>query len=284
MHHSPQRRSWLVEPLSLILVLGPGLASTARAQSTGIPPQPTPVETTTFHAYGGDLGFEGDDGFRVAVEGGEFRHRGHRHLGGVGRIESPWGEEMPVRYWFNSDGSFGIEYDGNAAILYGFDLDGRLDQVTVATPQTSRTVQVGSRAERYLRGELGPWELDLEPYEVLLQQIASNHSPAFLEGVERLHAGVVGEGLVAPAGCATDALECSLAVLGWIGSFPAIAAACTVGGVLTLGAGCLAAIIGHEVASGYVITQCANAILNCGAEDSRHDPGDGCNGPGHTDE
>lgn len=277
MHYSPQRRTRLAEPLSLLLILGPALAGAARAQQSDL-------ASTTFHGYGGDLGVESDDGFRVSLEGGEYRHRGHRHLGGAGRIDSPWGETMPVRYWFNSDGSFAIEYDGNAAVLYSFESNGRVDQVTVATPAAAGSVRVGDRGERFLTGAVEAWELDVTPYEVLLEQIAANHTPEFLDGVERLHGKVAVEGLATPAGCATDALNCSLAILGWIGSFPAIAAACTVGGVVTLGASCLAAIIAHEVASGTVLTQCTNAILNCGGEDPRHDPGDGCNGPGHTSE
>ncbi len=234
-----------------------------------------------FESSDAGLAVVADNGFEVSVVAGEWRHRGHRHLGGSGAILSPWGEEMPVRYWFNPDGSFAVEYDRNAILHYAFDARGGLTDVTAASETELATSFAGHRAEAAALGGVDPLDLDLTPYEVLFEQLSRNHGNDFLDGANQLSRELARTGVAAPASCVTDILGCTASIVGWVATVPGIAAGCTVGGVVSFGAACLAAILGHEGASIAAVATCTAAIQNCTNHDHQQgDPGDGCNGPG----
>jgi hypothetical protein len=278
--------------LFLLLIFTPAVGDPLIAQrplsphapAPGSPP-PAPATTAApFQSYGTGLGVEADNGFVVSIANGEWRHEGHTHVGGAGSISSPWGEEMTLRYWFNGDGSFAVEYDGNATIHFVTDELGRISEIMSMTAEGVRFAHVGDRAQRLGLGGVDLWSQDVEPYRALLAQIARNHSPDFLRGSERLHRKLESTQLASPAGCAGDIIACTGAIIGWVATVPAIAAGCTAGTAVTLGAACLAAILAHEGASVAVVGACINAITNCTDHSQHGDPGDGCSGPGGTPE
>lgn len=279
MVRTRDRWNCLPRPLAFLLVLLPVLAPAARAQ-------PAPSGGAIFDSFGTGMGAEADNGFGISVVNGKWRHKGHSHLGASGSITSSWGEEMPLRFWFNPDGSFAIEFDGSAILHYAFDDFGGLARVTAVTPTGVGTAAVGARAERFAAGALDPMapeflDLDVEPYRLLLEHVAGNHSVRFLDGVDRLEEQLQRLGNPAVAGCFGDIAACTGAILLWSASVGTIAAACTVGNAFSLGAGCLAAILAHEGAGAVAVGSCVNAIQNCRDHDGhRDDPGGGCNGPG----
>lgn len=275
-------RTWLAHALSralcIVLIFLPALATATHAQGPGPGLGGAPA---VFESYGAGLGVEADNGFDVSVVNGQWRHRGHTHVGGTGSIASPWGEKMAVRYWSNPDGSFAVEYDGNAILHYTFDDLGALGNVTSVTEEGVQTVFAGQRAERAALGTSDPLTFDFSPYELFLGQIARNHSRGFLDGADVLWRQIEPAGTAAPASCAVDILACTAAILGWIASVPTIAGACTAGAAVTLGASCLGAILGHEAAGAASVAACTNAIQSCIDQEGHHgDPGGGCSGPG----
>lgn len=273
-HPSHDRRPRPSRPLAILLLLALALSAAAQGRGRrGAPP-------AGFHSHGSGLGATAANGFDISFVNGEWRHPGHVHLGGQGRIASPWGEEMPIRFWFNPDGSLGVEYDRSATVHYRFDEFGGLGEIAVVTPAGVRSVFAGDRAQRAALGELDLYQLDYAPYEMLLAEIARNHSDDFLAGVEQLGRKLERVGRPTPAGCIGDILQCTGAILVWVASVPTIAAACTAGTAVTLGAACLGAILAHEGASAAMVGVCLNAIENCmDRGDPRGTPGGGCNGP-----
>ncbi len=271
-NHRHLRRS---RPLSIFLLLVTALAAVAEGRGRG------GSAPARFHSYGSGLGASAANGFDISFVNGEWRHRDHVHVGGAGRIASPWGEEMPIRFWFNQDGSFGVEYDRNAVIHYTFDELGGLAEIAVVTAAGVRSVAAGDRARRAALGELDVYSLDYSPYKALLEQVARNHSDDFLAGAEELGRQLERVGRPSPAGCVGDVLQCTGAILLWAASVPTIAGACTAGAGFTLGAACLGAILAHEGAGAVAVGACVNAIENCmDRDDHVGDPGGGCNGPG----
>jgi len=286
-------RSRWVRPLciwvALISVLGTGAqagigAPTPKPVPGPIPgPVPTPVPAPSgapFLSYGTGLGVEAENGFVVSMANGEWRHDGHVHIGGSGSISSPTGEEMPLRYWFNGDGSFAVEYDGNATIHYALDEFGGLTDIMAVTEKGVSQAFVGNRAQRVGLGGVDLWSLDVEPYRDLLSQISRNHSEDFLVGAEVLHRKLVRSRFNSPAGCTGDIIACTGAIIGWAATVPAIAVGCTSAGVVTFGLACLGAILAHEGAGVAAVGSCFNAIQNCSDNDQHGDPGGGCSGPG----
>jgi hypothetical protein len=271
-------RIWVAKALCFLMILVPGLGTAASAR--GLDPD-LGAAPPVFESYDAGLAVEAENGFDVSLVSGEWRHHGHTHIGGTGVIVSSWGEEMPVRYWSNPDGSFAVEYDGNAILHYSFDELGGLGNVTSVTEDGVRTTFAGQRAARASLGTADPAQFDFSPYEAFLGQIARNHSRGFLDGAAGLSLAIEPAGLAAPAGCVGDILTCTAAILGWIASVPTIAGACTAGAAVTLGASCLGAILSHEAASAATIAACTNAIVSCTDQDDQHgDPGGGCSGPG----
>lgn len=267
---------FLVGPLAVLLVLAlvpsPVEASVGRRVDPGAP---------AFKSYGSALGVTADNGFTVSVINGEWRHRGHTHLGATGRISSPWGEEMSLRFWFNADGSLGVEYGGNATLHYTFDERGGLAEVAAATRAGVSRVHAGDRAQRAAAGRADIYSLDYSPYEALFTELAVGHSPEFLSGIERLNRRLGRETSFGPAGCTGDILSCTGAILLWAATVPTIAASCTAGAAFTLGAACLGAILAHEGAGVVAVGACVNAVESCTDRHAQHgDPGGGCNGPG----
>ena len=285
-------RRWWVRPLCLWVLVWSALGPLAGAQTPGparspLPPIPGPQPTTVgapFLSYGSGVGVEAENGFVFSVANGEWRHDGHTHIGGSGSISSPSGEEMPIRYWFNGDGSFAVEYDGNATMHYVRDEFGGLTDIMAVTEEGVSRAYAGSRAQRGVLNGLDPWSLDVEPYRALLSQISKNHTADFLEGAERLYQKLEQSQFPTPAGCAGDVLSCTGAILGWIATVPAIAVGCTSGGVISFGLACFGAIVAHEGASVATIGACFNAIQNCSDGEDHGDPGGGCSGPGDGEE
>lgn len=266
--------------LALPLLLS-ALSSSVLEARVRRPEPPAGRPPAVFYSHGSALGVTAENGFEVSVVNGEWRHAGHAHLGATGRITSPMGEAMSLRFWFNADGSLGVEYDGNAVLHYTFDELGSLRDVAAVTPARSARVFAGNRAERVALGDADLYALDYAPYELVFEQIAANHSDEFLTGVERLGRRLDRGGRLGPAGCTGDVLQCTGAILVWIASVPTIAAACTAGSAFTLGAACLGAILAHEGAGAVAVGACTNAIQNCLDPHEHHgDPGGGCNGPG----
>ena len=281
MEATRKTTTYLCGPTALLLLLAllPA-ALEAKVRRPQILPLPAPP-AAAFESYGSALGVTAENGFSVSVVNGEWRHRGHKHVGATGSITSPWGEEMSLRFWFNQDGSLGVEYDGSATIHYTFNEIGGLKDVAVVTRGAVKRTRAGDRALRAAAGTLDVYSLDYAPYEALFAALATRHSPEFLGGVERLNRRLGETRSFGPAGCFGDILQCTGAILLWAASVPTIAASCTAGAAFTLGAACLGAILAHEGAGIVAAGACVNAIQNCMNRDRhRGDPGGGCNGPG----
>ncbi len=180
-------------------------------------------------------------------------------------VSSPWGEHFEA--YFVDHRSFkririvGVgEYKFYPGPEAG-PLTTPMDFVSIETAQGVRGEHVGNRVERVTHGLETIDNIDL--YQDMALEIHKSFSPEFLEGLRELS-----RPSLVPAGCSLEILECSLAVIGWIGSVAAFGPACVYG--LTLG--CIAAILVHEAANGSVIIACgkAGACLQAEQEEAQH--------------
>ncbi len=271
----------LVTILTLYLVLLPAFGMPAAAQPPAAPPglearpiQPGPPEgrRSFFHPQTPPITFNAFNGFGSETVNGQFVHGDHVHAGGIGRIDSPWGEELGFRYWLTPHG-FAIEYDGELTVRYRFDDSGTLASIIAETPERRVRSEIGNRAQLAYLGQLDPADLDMSAYLLIEETLRSRHSTSFLDGLATFDAA-------APASCGTSALLCGACIVGWIGTVAGLIAGCTAGGVITFGLACFTAMIAHETTSLTCAGACIQTWEDCRSQGPDGQPIDeGCDGP-----
>lgn len=254
--------------LLLYLVLAPSIALRAEAQGAPRPfdppapivprsgdPQPAPDDVTVFTTTAEPMTLRSFNGFRSDGVPGVYSHHGHGHGGGVALIESPWGEQMTVRYWQSAHG-LTFEYDDDLKVRYQFDEAGALEEIVAQTPDTEARMPVGNRAELAYRGQRAFESFDLSAYVLIEQSLSAKHSADFLSGLRQFDGP-------AEVSCATQGIQCLACIVGWAVSVVAIAEACVVGGVPTFGLACFAAIVAHEATNFACAATCVGWADDC---------------------
>ncbi len=266
-------RNPLITALSLYLLLLPLLSVPAAAQPRGR------GHGSSFEARGLPMTLDGFNGFKVETLGGAFHHDGHVHLGGLARFESPWGEEMRIRYWSSTAGTVSIEFDRELTVRYSFDDAGRLQELAAETDGRRVRTVIANRAEEALFGLRDVRSFDLSVYEVIDDVFRGRYSEAFIRGLGEFEAP-------ASASCATATLQCAACIVAWVASVGGLLSACIVGGVPTFGAACFAAILIHEATNLSCAAACISAWEQCNYPTTPlpDDPvDDGCSGPGDAE-
>ncbi len=260
----------LARALILYLALLPlfGLTAEVRGEPPSVPvprpitppppsdpgPPPRPAEIT-FRPGGRPMTLRAFNGFRSDTTPGVFSHEDHIHPGGVATIDSPWGERLDVRYWVTPHG-ISFEYDQDLKVSYRFDEDGTLTEIFARTPEREALMEVGNRAELAYLGHRDFDSFDLSAYVLIDEGLRTKHSEAFVSGLAEFDAP-------AEASCATQGIQCIACIVTWGLSVAIIINACLVAGVPTMGIGCAAAILGHEVAGFTCSATCIAWSLDC---------------------
>lgn len=285
-------KSSLAKALMLYLVLLPWLGMPAGAQrvpppTTDPPPgfdPPRPVDPPRPDGPGkppaaGEIVFTPSaapvtmhafNGFRSDATAGQFRHSGHGHAGGRVTVDSPWGEQLKLRYWLTPHGVT-FEYDDDLVVRYFFDAEGTLAEIVAETADRQARMPVGRRAELAYLGQADPETFDMSAYVLIDEALRAKHSTAFLAGLRDFDGP-------AQASCTTQAIQCVACILAWAVSVGAIATACIVGGVPTFGTACLLAILAHEATNFTCAATCVEWMEDCfgGPPDGGDSIPDGC--------
>ncbi|MDX1500883.1 MAG: hypothetical protein R3325_00875 [Thermoanaerobaculia bacterium] len=211
------------------------------------PPRPSPRPLPRTQAPDGSggrverFGYDAPNGFRIEVLAWPAERGGFT---AAATLTAASGEQMTFE--MSPDAGLGpsVLIDGQVVVRYATGRDGRLRELTVHD---------GDRAVSsfHPRGGHGG---DHRAYLHLAETLASRHSAEFLREM-RVALTALDREAVAPASL-REFFECALGITGYVVSVWGIIAGCVVGGVPTLGASCVFAILAHEVAV-------ASAILAC---------------------
>jgi len=271
-------KSTFARALVLYLALLPLLGTQAEAQGGGRPVESAPPfdpprqradGETIFRPQTEPVTFRAFNGFNSNATPGLFSHRGHGHGGGITTVDSPWGEQLRIRYWLTPHGVT-FEYNDDLKVRYQFDAGGTLAEIVAETPDREARMTVGNRAELAYLGQRDFGSFDMSAYVLIEEALRAKHSAAFLEGLGQFDAP-------AEVSCSTQGIQCVSCILGWAVTVGAIASACVVGGVPTFGLACFLAILAHE-ATNY---SCAATCIDWAEDCFRSNPGgrpipDGC--------
>jgi hypothetical protein len=268
----------LTRALVLYLALLPVLGAGAEAQSENRPvesarpfdpPRQRADGETIFRPAAEPVTIRAFNGFSSNSTPGLFSHRGHGHAGGVATVDSPWGEQLRIRYWRSPHGVT-VEYDDDLKVRYRFDETGRLEEIVAETPDREARMAVGNRAELAYLGQRDFGSFDLSAYVLIEEALRAKHSEAFLAGLGRFDAP-------AEVSCTTQGIQCAACVLAWAVSVGAITTACVVGGVPTFGTSCFLAILAHEATNYSCAATCMAWIQDCYRTSANGQPiPDGC--------
>ena len=174
------------------------------------------------------------------------------HSRRVTTFTSPWGERMTVDTQVRHD-MIEITIDRDIVVRYAKDDTGQVLAMEVEADGQRAQTFVGNRAQQMAHGAYRGEAFDTSPYELLASSLRGRHSEAFYEG---LYAG--GKGAALPVcNCYTELAWCVLAITAWVLDLIGLVGGCGAG----VGPLCLAAIIGHELASAGVLTACSGYIL-----------------------
>jgi hypothetical protein len=266
-------KSSLAKALTLYLVLMPLIGMRAEARPAprpiapprpGGPPRPDAGGDALFRAAAEPLTIRAFNGFSSEVTPGFFRHKGHTDTGGVATVVSPWGEELKIRYWLSPHGVT-FEYDDDLRVVHRFDEDGSLAEIAAVSPSREARTTIDNRAELAYLGQRDWGSFDMSAYVVIEESMRAKHSDAFLAGLARFDGP-------ARVSCTTNSIQCAACILVWALSVAAITNACVVGGVITFGAACLVAILGHEATSFSCAATCIEAWEDCLVESADKEP------------
>lgn len=255
----------LVLYLALLPLLGlraeaQGAKQSNEAQSPTDPRGPMGPRTpgpgdTTFTPLAEPVTVRAFNGFTSNATPGMYSHSAHDHAGGVATFDSPWGEQMKLRFWQSPHG-LTFEYDDELKVRYIFDEAGRLDEIVAETAERQERMQVGRRAELAYLGQADPESFDLAAYALIEEALRAKHSDAFLDSLGQFDGA-------AKASCFTQGVQCVTCLISWAASVAAIASACLVGGVPTMGTACFLAILAHETLNFSCAATCAEWIQDC---------------------
>lgn len=235
-----------------------------------LPERPVPTDETFFTAASEPVTLRAFNGFRSDAVPGLFTHHEHGHGGGKAIIDSPWGEQLRIRYWFTPHG-FTIEYDDDLKVRYNFDEVGSLEEIVAETPEREEHMAVDNRVELTYLGQKEFESFDMSAYLLIEEALSAKHSDAFLAGLSQFDGA-------AEVSCTTQGIQCVACILGWGISVGTIVSACTVGGAPTFGLACFLAIAAHEVANFACAATCIDWIEDCfgGAPGGNGPIPDGC--------
>lgn len=236
-----------------------------------VPERPVPVGQSVFTPASKTVTLRAFNGFSSDATPGLFRHEGHRHGGGMATIDSPWGEQLRIRYWLTPHG-FTLEYDEDLKVRYRFDQSGSLEEIVAETAEREARMLVGQRSQLAYLGQRDFNSFDLSAYALIEESLRAKHSAAFLAGLREFDGA-------AEVSCSTQGIQCVACILGWAISVGAIATACVVGGVPTFGVSCFLAIAAHEVTNFACAATCIDWAEDCfgGAPSGSNGPiPDGC--------